>query len=44
MSHLDLLIFEFMQINKFLCIIRKFVQVVHVKTAYEDTIFVSENL
>jgi len=32
-----------MQINKFLCIIHKFVKVVFEKTAYVDTIFVSEN-
>jgi len=33
-----------MQINKFLCIIHKLVEVVYEKIAYKDTIFVSENL
>jgi len=33
-----------MQINKLLCIIHKLVKVVYEKTAYEDTIFVSENI
>jgi len=33
-----------MQINKFLCIIHKFVNVFYEKTFYKDTIFVSENL
>jgi len=33
-----------MQINKFLCIIYKFVKVFYEKTVYEDTIFVRENL
>jgi len=32
-----------MQINKFFRIIHKLVKVVYVKTAYEDTIFISEN-
>jgi len=31
-----------MQINKFLSIIHKLVNVVYEKTAYEDTIFISE--
>jgi len=33
-----------MQINKLLCIIHKFVNVVYEKAGYKDTIFVSENL
>jgi len=33
-----------MQINKLLYIIHKIVKVVYEKTAYEDTISVSENL
>jgi len=33
-----------MQIYKLLCIIHKLVKVVYEKRAYEDTIFVSENL
>jgi len=33
-----------MQINMLLCIIHKIVKVVYEKTAYEDTILVSENL
>jgi len=33
-----------MQINKFVCIIHKFVNVVYEKTVYEDTIFVCESL
>jgi hypothetical protein len=32
-----------MQINKLLCII-KFVNIVYEKTAFEDTIFIKENL
>jgi hypothetical protein len=41
---LDWVIFELMQINKLLCIIHNHVKVVYQKTAYEDTIFGSENL
>jgi len=33
-----------MQINKFLCIIYKFVKVVYEKTVYKDTIIISESL
>jgi len=33
-----------MQINKFLYIIHKFVEIVYEKTAYKYTIFVSEKL
>jgi len=33
-----------MQINKLICIIHKLVKVVYGKTAYEDAVFVSENL
>jgi len=33
-----------MQINKLLCIIHKHVKKIYEKIAYEDTIFVSENL
>jgi len=33
-----------MQINMLLCIIHKLVKVAYEKTAYEDTIIVSENL
>ena len=33
-----------MQINKLLCISHKLVKAVYEKTAYEDTIFASENL
>jgi len=33
-----------MQINKLLCIIHNLVKVVYGKTAYEDTIFIGENL
>jgi len=35
---------QLMQRNKLLSIILKFVKVVYGKTAYEDTIFVGENL
>jgi len=33
-----------MQINKLLCIIHKFVNVVYEKTVYKYTIFIGENL
>jgi len=33
-----------MQINKFLCIIYKFVKVIYEKIVYKDTIFLSESL
>jgi len=33
-----------MQINKLLCVVHKFVKVVYENTAYEDTIFIIENL
>lgn len=33
-----------MHINKFLCIIYKFIKVVYENTTYKDKIFVSENL
>jgi len=35
---------QFKQISKLLCIIHMFVKVLLKKTAYEDTIFVSDNL
>jgi len=35
---------QLMQINKFLCIIHKFINVVYDKTVCEDAIFASENL
>jgi hypothetical protein len=35
---------QLMKINKLLCIIHKLVKIVYEKTAYENTIFVSENL
>jgi len=35
---------QLMQINKFLCIIYKFLRLFYEKTVYEDTIFASESL
>jgi len=35
---------QIMQINKLLCITHKLVKVVYEKIAYENTIFVNENL
>jgi len=35
---------QHMQINKLVCIIHKLEKVLYKKTAYEDTILVSENL
>jgi len=33
-----------MEINKFLCIVHKFFNIVHEKISYEDTIFINDNL